>query len=255
MKQFVVTPAAGKRLIGIAVAELPEIKEVLENGTLVIIAGSTNAYVAEEILKKTAEKTEIPKGEFLRGVVLPPGISRSETGILSGMENFFGDVVIKDGKFEKGKTIFDMLPELKKDDMILKGANCLDLKERKAGVLIGHPEGGTIHAAVQAAVGKRTSLLVPIGLEKRVEEDIDSLAAFLNKKDASGPRLYPVPADVFTELDAFEFLTGAEVTLAAAGGICGAEGASWIVVEGSKEQEEKAQEIFDRIKNEPSFRL
>ena len=52
MKQYIITPAMGKRLIGLGMAEHPQILRVLESGTLVIIAGSTNGYVAEEILKR-----------------------------------------------------------------------------------------------------------------------------------------------------------------------------------------------------------
>ena len=35
-----------------------------------------------------------------------------------------------------------------------KGANALDMINRKAAVMIGHPEGGTIMAALTAVIGK-----------------------------------------------------------------------------------------------------
>jgi hypothetical protein len=50
MKQFIITPAAGKRLIAKALIKHPAVKSALKNGTLVIVAGTTNGYVAEEIL-------------------------------------------------------------------------------------------------------------------------------------------------------------------------------------------------------------
>ena len=40
----------GKRLIGKGMAIHPQVKDVLQKGTLVVIAGTTNGYVAEEIL-------------------------------------------------------------------------------------------------------------------------------------------------------------------------------------------------------------
>ena len=49
LKQFTITPAAGKRLIARALAVHPIVQNVLKTGTLVIIAGTTNGYVAEEI--------------------------------------------------------------------------------------------------------------------------------------------------------------------------------------------------------------
>lgn len=51
MKQFVVTPSAGKRLIAKALTMHPAVLEALKNGTVVVVAGTTNGYVAEEILK------------------------------------------------------------------------------------------------------------------------------------------------------------------------------------------------------------
>ena len=50
LKQFCVTTSMGKRLIGRAMVQHPDIVRVLDKGTLVIIAGTTNGYVAEEIL-------------------------------------------------------------------------------------------------------------------------------------------------------------------------------------------------------------
>jgi hypothetical protein len=51
LKQFVVTPSAGKRLIAKALASHPAVSDALKNGTVVIVAGTTNGYVAEEVLK------------------------------------------------------------------------------------------------------------------------------------------------------------------------------------------------------------
>ncbi len=44
MKQFLITPAAGKRLIGKALATHSSISDALKNGTVVIVAGTTNGY-------------------------------------------------------------------------------------------------------------------------------------------------------------------------------------------------------------------
>ena len=52
MKQFIVTVAMGKRLIGKGMVRHPDIMRVLEQGRLFIVGGSTNGYVAEEILEE-----------------------------------------------------------------------------------------------------------------------------------------------------------------------------------------------------------
>jgi len=45
----ILTVADSKRLIGKGVAQMPIVKNALENGMVIIIKGTTNAYVAEEI--------------------------------------------------------------------------------------------------------------------------------------------------------------------------------------------------------------
>ena len=161
-----------------------------------------------------------------------------------------GDVVIRDGQWEKGKTIFDVAEELQAGDVVLKGANAFDARGQ-AAVQIGHPQGGTIIAALTAVVGRRVRLIVPVGLEKRVLEDVTVLAGRCNAPEAHGPRLLPVPGRIFTELDAIKLLTGAAACLIAGGGICGAEGAAWLGISGAAEQIEAAAELIRSIADEP----
>ncbi len=47
MLQFMLTPAAGKRLIGKGMVAHPAIQATLKKGTIAIVAGTTNGYVAE----------------------------------------------------------------------------------------------------------------------------------------------------------------------------------------------------------------
>lgn len=51
MKQILLTVAMGKRIIGKAMGVHPAIISALRKGTVVIVAGTTNGYVAEEVLK------------------------------------------------------------------------------------------------------------------------------------------------------------------------------------------------------------
>ena len=255
MKQFVLTPAAGKRLIGKAMSVHPEIGQVLKKGTLVIVAGTTNSYIAEEILTNIGGIGDFVRSRFFRGITLPPSFTISNTGRLPDESKFPGDIVIKDGIWLKGKTIFDVLSDLKEGDIILKGANALDLNRKRAAVLIGHPQGGTSTAAIQAMIGKRVRLIVPVGLEKRIPGDIDALAARLNAPGVTGHRLLPIPGEVFTELDAIYLLTGLQAELIAGGGVCGAEGSIWLAINGTEESEIAAEKILQPLANEPVFSL
>lgn len=252
MKQFLLTTAAAKRLIGKALAVHPAVQAVLRSNTLVIIAGTTNGYVAEEVLKGIGQEEGFSRRRFFRGIVLPPG-GTTETGRLPDESGFPGDVIIVKGVWQKGKTIFDVADSLEEGDVIFKGANALDPIRHQAAVLIGHPRGGTLIAALQAAVGRRVRLILPVGLEKRIPGDLMELAVRLNAPGSSGPRLLPVPGEVFTEIEAIRLLCGAEAEMMAAGGVGGAEGAVWLALRGSPEQMEKAEELMKEVAGEGRF--
>lgn len=254
-RHLVLTPAAGKRLIAVALAAHPEITRALRLGTVVIVAGTTNGYVAEEVLRSIGQAESFSRRRFMRGVVLPPWHQTSDTGRLPDESEFPGDVVISRGIWQRGKTIFDLADDLEEGDIILKGANALDLERRQAAVLISHPGGGTVMAALKAVVGRRARLIVPVGLEKRVSGDLGGLASRLNMPGGSGPRLLPVPGEVFTEIEAVSLLTGAKACLVAAGGVCGAEGSVRLAVWGGEEQIDAALDLYRAVAMEPCFDL
>ncbi len=254
MKQFIVTPSAGKRLIAKALAKHPLVVKALGNGTVVIVAGTTNGYVAEEILK-TMGVNDFSRQHFFRGITLPPGKAVTSEGRLGDESRFPGDIVIMKGVWQKGKTIMDVVDSLKEGDVILKGANALNVRLKQAAILIGHPKAGTIGVALPAVLGRRVKLILPVGLEKRLDCDLNALAEKVNSPGAGGYRLFSVAGEVFTELDAINQLTGACAELLSAGGVCGAEGCVWLLVTGSKEQEEAAEKLWSSVAFEPSFSL
>ena len=255
MRQFSITPAAGKRLIGKAIAKHAAVMTALKGGTVVIIAGTTNGYVAEELLTTIGQAQDFRRNRFFRGIVLPPSRPTAPSGLLPEQSGFPGDVVIKDGVWQKGKVIFDVVDDLREGDVIMKGANAVDLIQRRAAILIGHPQAGTIGASLKAVVGRRVRLILPVGLEKRISGNIDELASRLNEPGAHGPRLLPVPGDIFTEIDAIALLTGAHAQLIAAGGVGGAEGSLWLGISGEHSQENGAVALLQSVAGEPAFVL
>lgn len=255
MKQFILTPAAGKRLIAKAMLKHPAIVAARKKNTIVIIAGTTNGYIAEEMLAKIDKKAAFPRARFFRGIVLPPGGPKTKGGRIADQSSFPGDVVIQNGVWQKGKTIFDVVDNLKEGDIILKGANALDVENKKAAILIADSKSGTIGAALRVVVGRRVRLIIPVGLEKRVSGNLDEVVALMNEPGGEGPRLMPAPGEVFTEINAIELLTGAKAKLASAGGVCGAEGSVWLAITGKSSQEKAAENLIKSIAQEPAFCL
>jgi hypothetical protein len=255
LKQFVVTPSAGKRLIARALAADDTVLNALKQGTVVIVAGTTNGYVAEELLKVIGVSDGFSKKRFFRGITLPPDQAITSEGRLSDGSEFPGDVVITRKVWQKGKTIFDVVDDLKEGDVIIKGANAVDLQRKQAALLIGHPKAGTIGVALQAVAGRRVKLIIAVGLEKRVHGDLCYLAEKVNMPGAGGYRLLPIPGKVFTEIEAVQLLTGATAEIIACGGVCGAEGSCWLAVSGTKTQEDAAEKLLTSIAAEPPFSL
>jgi len=248
MKQFNLTPVMGKRLIAKGMAQHPDVQRVLEKGTLLIVAGTTNGYVAEEILTMLGQAEGFSHASFSR-VGFRRGVTVAQGAKLPKAE-LAGDVVIVDGQWQPGKTVFDVAEGLKAGDVVLKGGNAFD-PYGQAAVQIGHPQGGTVMEIVPAVIGRRVQLIVPIGLEKRVFDDIHTLTLRVNDPATDGPRLMPLPGEIFTELGAIQLLTGAEPLLIAGGGIFGAEGSAWIGVSGTEEQVAAAAALIKSVSGEP----
>jgi hypothetical protein len=253
IRQHLITPAAGKRLIAKGLVKHTAIQTALNSGTVAIVAGTTNGYFAEELLQNIGQAQGFSRKHFFRGITLPPGKEILETGRSITANEFPGDVIIAKGSWQKGQTLFDVVDQLQAGDIILKGANAVDLVSGEVAVYVTHPKAGTIGAAIQAVIGRRVRLVVPIGLEKRVYGNLYELAQKLNGVNAHGPRLFPVPGEAFTEIEAISWLTGAKAELVAAGGVDGAEGAVWLAVSGSNEQVQKTGELIKTISSEPAF--
>jgi len=255
MLQITLTISACKRLIAKGIARHPDIQKAIHAHTVVIVAGTTNGYIAEEMLKYLGYEEPFPKNRFFRGVTLPPWCSLTEMGRLPDESEFPGDVVLHKGQWLRGKNLFDVISQLNQMDVVLKGANALDVKNRRAGIFVAHPQGGTIGATIPAVIGRRVKLIIPVGLEKRIYGDMDAIALKINFAQGNGLRFFPVPGEVFTEIEAIKLLTGADAELIGGGGVNGAEGSLWFAITGTEEQENCVNELIDEIKNEPLFKI
>lgn len=244
--QISLTPAAGKQLIALALAQNEKVLNAAREHTLVIVAGTTNTYIAKTVLEAIGEDGFTGK-HFFRGIV-------SGQSAPSDLPEMDGDVVIAKGQWIHGKTIQEVAPDLKAGDLILKGANAVDLRTGDAAVLIGHPMGGTLAAIMQASIGRRVGVMVPVGVEKRVEGPISELCRLCNDPEASGVRLAQAPGKAYTEIDAIAELTGTAAHLIASGGVCGYEGIAWFQCTGSEEQIAKMQQLMKLVKDTPAYR-
>ena len=246
-RQFLLTVSMGKRLIADALAADESVLRCAKEHCLVVIMGSTNAELATALAKKLSLPFS-PKG-FHRG------LQRGNEQVSNPTPPQTADFIVKEGQRLEGKTIFDVVDTLGPDDIILKGANAIHLESRTAGILIASTVRGTIIPITSVAVGRRTRLIHPVGLEKRVERPISELARLANRSGQKGLRLMESCGDIYTELDAVRDLFSVRATLLAAGGVLGAEGSVLLQLHGNEENLCKAETYFRSIQDTPSFSL
>lgn len=244
----VFTVSESKRLIAKGVAALPSVKRALREGMIAIAKGTTNAYIVEELLGKRIEKPA-----YTIGVTLP-----QKTMHTSGLrEQKLPDLVLKNGVQVEGMTAIEAVKQMSSGDVFIKGANALDYKRKVAGILIGHPEGGTIGATIGTIVARRIELVIPVGLEKLVYEDIEALSLKTRSCDdellTEMPTMIPVTGTIITEIEALKLLCNVDAILIGAGGVGGAEGSVRLLIEGRKEDVEAALRLIESVQGEPPF--
>jgi hypothetical protein len=245
-RQFILTVAESKRLIAKAVAALPEVQEAMENRTVVVATGTTNAYVLEELWGK-----KIDKRAYRSGITTPKEPEKTE----KAQPEKIPDKVFIKGKVADQYDRVTIAPDLKKGDIYIKGANVLNYDDYMAGILIGGLDGATIGNTIGHIIGKQVQLIIPIGLEKLTYEDINELYLIASEEDYEGPRMWPIVGTIITEIEALGLLTGVDTYLYSAGGIAGAEGSVRLLVEGSDEEVKETLELIESIKGEPRYLL
>jgi len=242
------SPSESKRLIAKAVATLPEVKQAMEKGLVVIARGSTNAFVAEEIMGIIIEKKA---DEYCRGFIVDGELHANRK---PHTERSIGyDFVLRRGKLEE-IDFQEVMKEFTADDVFIKGANAID-NAGEAGVLAAGTAAGTIGKAMPSVSLVAAHLIVPVGLEKlvpSVAKASRSCGVFHFKYSTGLPcALIPmINAKVVTEIQAFEVLAGVGATQVASGGIGGSEGTVVLSLEGNETAIEKAFKLVRVIKGE-----
>jgi hypothetical protein len=245
--QAVLTVSESKRLIAKAIAQSSFVQSALEEGMVIITKGTTTTYVAEEILN-----ISITPGSFLLGRTQP---AKDDKRLEA--ERNIDEIIIVNGERRKDITLADAVKDMKPGDVVIKGANALDYKNRMAAGLIGAPNSGTTGTIIPYITASKANLIIPVGLEKEIGSDLVSVVKQMHESLESlnkVPSMYMyTTGQIITEIEALEILSGVSVTHIASGGISGAEGAVRILIRGQEENVKKALDIIEDIQGEPPF--
>jgi len=238
------------------------VKKAAANGKIVIHPSSTTYFLVKELIG------DIPRtNHFILGGVFAQGLCTEANSTMKHAApaanepppKFVADQfpykwVIKDGKLTSGIPLGKILDEIGPQDVYVKGCNAVDI-EGHAGVLFGHDGGGTIARVMGVQKEKGFSVILAVGLEKLIPVNmLEAAKATARNAEfdyAMGMPcgLYPVKGGTtVTEIQAVEILSGAHAVPVAAGGVGGAEGATVLVIDGTKEQVTKAIEFVEQSK-------
>ena len=246
---FVLTPTESKKLIGKAVAGLPEVKNAVKNDRMVIGHGSTCVYVAEEILGKKKFGTAFTRDSYLSGCV--------QHGVLCTIPATDKEpiLILNRGKIvPPAPTMSELLREFGSGSVFIKGANAVD-PEGNAAVFMAHPEGGTIGWSIGTIVARGIKLIVPVGLEKLIPS-VKAAVPHCGQRTfdyCMGMKvglLHMPGAKVITEIQALKGLAGVDAYHVGSGGSGGMQGGVMLVAEGETKAVEKAIQLVESLKGE-----
>jgi len=244
--QLVLTVSESKRLIARAVAEMPIVKKALADGMIIIAKGTTNTYVAEELLGR-----KIAHGAYVYGRTYP-----AKGGKRLQPVDRMPEVILVKGKQSEDLSVEQAVRKLKPGDVVIKGANALNYQNKTAAVITGSSDAGTTGKIMPYVVARKAHLVIPVGLEKQVAGDPVDIFNKMREPIESLNTVHPMfllTGHIVTELEALQILTGVSAFQSAAGGIGGAEGAVRVVCRGPRERVEKALRLAEDIQGEPPF--
>jgi len=240
------TPSESKRIIAKGVTQLEEVQRALEQGTIIITLGTTNAYIVEEILKDVpGSNKRIDRRRYAAGIVTERGTC------VVPKEEREKEVILKNGKLSD-EGIEKAIENLSAGDVFIKGANALDARGT-AGVFMTNRAGGTIGSALGTVMARGVHFIIPIGIEKTIPYSITEAAKRVGIEEFYQSvglpiGLMPVHGTIITEVEALKILGAEDAFPIGAGGVDGGEGSVVLCVEGSIEKLDELMRLVTQIK-------
>jgi hypothetical protein len=237
----VLCPHAAKRLIARGVAAHPLVAHAIAEGTVVVTLGTTNAYVADELLGET-----IDHGAFAAGVI-------DDRWNINARISEAKAIVIQGGRQVEIEAE-ELLASLGPDDVIIKGGNALD-PFGTVGVLMASPTGGTVGRYVAPALARGVPIVVPISVGKSIHASIADLALQMGSQRielAAGlpSGIYPLIGHVVSEIEALNLLYDVDATHVASGGIGLGAGSVSLLLEGEADAVREAFAFIESLRGE-----
>ena len=242
----VLSPPMAKRLIAKGVAVLPQVRTALDRGRIVVTLGTTNAYVAEELLGEP-----IDRGAFAAGFIDDRWNINARLGEVA-------EIVLDHGRpVETGPE--ETLASLAAGDVVIKGGNAID-PEGVVGVLMGASTGGTVGRYAAGCLARGVEIVVPIGLSKSIHTPIVELSREMGIERMELRMgipcgIFPLHGRVVTEIDALEALFPVRALHVTSGGVGIGAGAVSLLIEGEQAAVRDAFALVESLQDETAVEL
>ena len=245
---FTLTSAESRRLIAKAVVQMPEVKAAWSDAYLLLAGGTTNAFIAQELLDdRSIEPARCTVGISTDGLLCVTSVESRKS---------FPNVFYH-GEAQPDKTIVDALNDFHAGTVVIKGANAVD-PQGYVGIITAGFDGGTVPRFIGPVTSKGLLLITPVGLEKLVPSVRDAALALggathIDFSIGADCGMYCLGnARVVTEIEAIRMLFGCEAHLVCCGGVGGNEGAVTLAVDGEGEKLSALIDFLEaEVKGEP----
>lgn len=246
---FTLIPVESKRLIAKAVVQMEEIKIAKQEAYIILNGGTTNGYIAQELLgMKDLEPQKFTAGTNTHRLLCVTDADKRTP---------FPIILYKGER--SAKTLPEALQDFHIESVLIKGANAVD-PEGNVGVITSGFDGGTIGATYGTAFSQGMKYIFAVGLEKLVASVKEAAAWIGGAKTLD----YTIGADfgifcipngiVVTEIEALKILADVEAKHVASGGVGESAGAVVLVIKGEEANVRKAISIVESIKGEPALK-
>lgn len=246
---FTLQSAESRRLIAKGVMAMPIVTRALREAYTILCGGTTNAYIAQEILNDRNIKPEAcTAGISSQGVLCVTDPSSRQM-----FPNVF-----KNGKPSE-TTIQQAFQDFKEGTVVIKGANAVDMFGN-AGIVTSGFDGGTVPLILGTVTSQGLPLIIPVGLEKLVPSVKAAAEAVgarrIDRSLGADFGMYCIATGkIITEIEALDLLFGVKAVHIASGGVGDNQGAVTLAVDGTEEAVNSCVDfILEKIKGEPAIK-
>lgn len=258
MKSLVtLTSSEAKRLVAKGIVRMDIVQKALKEGIIAIDAGSSGAYVSEELARELNVMLAVKdKRDFIIGLIAEDGSCIEAVESLKLPVFNKGQLEYVDFPKENFSKYF---PQMGSKDIIIKGGSAIDINGKVGGLCAAN--GGGHHGLwLPQVLVAGINLIVPMTINKTIPTTVERVMSELGRTKISlkhchgmAVGMVPMPGIVVREIEAIKILADAEAIPVAGSGIGSGEGTVTLLIQGEESNVEKAWDIVQSIKGEPKL--